>query len=776
MSASLDVDWGGTGSEAVDAESFTTLTPTLFLGKGFGFLPDSMRLFKPLAVTAQLGYAVPTRSSTGTIDEESGLLDTRPIRVPSSGAARCNTACPTSNRRCAISACRNSSTASSRSSSGTSPREVANFDGEERTTGTINPGRDLRGRQIPVGHRGDHPSQSGKRRRCRRDRAGASLPRRPIPATRSASRYSAGRMQRRAYHDAALHHRVFLMTCSAARQRPLRLTPCSTMQARRSAAPSPALPVRSRSISPRASNPNSAVARCTMPPAPASTTGERQRQGHASQRRGAAAGELQRPVARAFGRYTQDARELQLHRRKISIWPGRLRASRPLTTRRKRYAPIRFYAARARRNAAHPQCALSRGVKGRIHLGRERLVARTPAGAALSAGYLTIKNDSGASRPADGGERHNRGADEIHQMSMEGGVMKMRRLPDGLPVPAKGSVTLDPNGYPPMFMQLKSPLTGGRFQRELDLRARGHRGRDVPCPGHRHHVAESIRARSLSWLTTKWRSRYARRLRGERAVELRRDALFEHAACRRSRGGSRLRRAEPDRGAVPALVWRSLRAAFLASAAWLGLERARSPMPTGRRRRALPVVLFAPRFSQVLLAGAALPRAAALRSARLGAPSARLALLLEAVVAMPLPWRMDRARCSSAGAASSRRACSPSSLFIVVREAPLDVAAFAARRFSTLGLIAVLTLAATALFQGWVLGGGLAGLTGTAYGGVLLTKTVLFAPMIALAACNRFRLAPALVGGQGAAQDACSCALSLWKRHLAWASSWPPGS
>jgi uncharacterized membrane protein len=89
------------------------------------------------------------------------------------------------------------------------------------------------------------------------------------------------------------------------------------------------------------------------------------------------------------------------------------------------------------------------------------------------------------------------------------------------------------------------------------------------------------------------------------------------------------------------------------------------------------------------------------------------------------------------------------SLFPVVREAPLDVAAFAARRFSTLGLVAVLTLAATALGQGWVLGGGLAGLRGTAYGGVLLTKTVLFALMIALAVRNRFRLAPALEGPQG---------------------------
>jgi hypothetical protein len=35
MSASLDVEWGHTGSAAVGTDPFTTLTPTLFAGKGF---------------------------------------------------------------------------------------------------------------------------------------------------------------------------------------------------------------------------------------------------------------------------------------------------------------------------------------------------------------------------------------------------------------------------------------------------------------------------------------------------------------------------------------------------------------------------------------------------------------------------------------------------------------------------------------------------------------------------------------------------------------------
>ena len=55
-------------------------------------------------------------------------------------------------------------------------------------------------------------------------------------------------------------------------------------------------------------------------------------------------------------------------------------------------------------------------------------------------------------------------------------------------------------------------------------------------------------------------------------------------------------------------------------------------------------------------------------------------------------------------------------------------------------------LAATALLQGTLLSGGLAGLTGTAYGAVLLLKAVLFAVLIAIAAVNRFRLTPAFSG------------------------------
>jgi hypothetical protein len=61
LSAGVSWDVGGTGSKKVGAESFDTVTPTLFFGKGFGDLPDSLDYLKPFAVTGSVGLALPTR-------------------------------------------------------------------------------------------------------------------------------------------------------------------------------------------------------------------------------------------------------------------------------------------------------------------------------------------------------------------------------------------------------------------------------------------------------------------------------------------------------------------------------------------------------------------------------------------------------------------------------------------------------------------------------------------------------------------------------------------
>jgi len=70
LSAGLDVDIGGSGAKRVGAESFSTFTPGLFFGKGFGDLPDSMQYLRPFAVTGQLGVSIPSRSSSSFVNDE----------------------------------------------------------------------------------------------------------------------------------------------------------------------------------------------------------------------------------------------------------------------------------------------------------------------------------------------------------------------------------------------------------------------------------------------------------------------------------------------------------------------------------------------------------------------------------------------------------------------------------------------------------------------------------------------------------------------------------
>ena len=53
------------------------------------------------------------------------------------------------------------------------------------------------------------------------------------------------------------------------------------------------------------------------------------------------------------------------------------------------------------------------------------------------------------------------GVVEIHEMSMDGNVMKMRALPNGLDLPAGKPVALKPGGYHLMLLDLKQALKTG---------------------------------------------------------------------------------------------------------------------------------------------------------------------------------------------------------------------------------------------------------------------------------------------------------------------------
>jgi len=55
------------------------------------------------------------------------------------------------------------------------------------------------------------------------------------------------------------------------------------------------------------------------------------------------------------------------------------------------------------------------------------------------------------------------GVVQVHEMKMDAGVMSMRALETGLPLPAGKAVELKPGGYHVMLMDLKAPLQNGTF-------------------------------------------------------------------------------------------------------------------------------------------------------------------------------------------------------------------------------------------------------------------------------------------------------------------------
>ena len=75
MSVGLSIEWGGTGASSVGADPFNTYTPTVYFGKGLGDLPDTFSWVRPVAITGQVGYAIPGRNSTTTfgVDPDSGV-------------------------------------------------------------------------------------------------------------------------------------------------------------------------------------------------------------------------------------------------------------------------------------------------------------------------------------------------------------------------------------------------------------------------------------------------------------------------------------------------------------------------------------------------------------------------------------------------------------------------------------------------------------------------------------------------------------------------------
>lgn len=81
--------------------------------------------------------------------------------------------------------------------------------------------------------------------------------------------------------------------------------------------------------------------------------------------------------------------------------------------------------------------------------------------APVAGGFLTITNTGAAPDRLIGAKADIAKETQIHEMAMEGDVMKMRQLTDGIVIPAGETVTLAPGGLHIMFMGLNSAIGEG---------------------------------------------------------------------------------------------------------------------------------------------------------------------------------------------------------------------------------------------------------------------------------------------------------------------------
>lgn len=97
---------------------------------------------------------------------------------------------------------------------------------------------------------------------------------------------------------------------------------------------------------------------------------------------------------------------------------------------------------------------------GSIHISQPWSRA-TPKGASAAAGYMTITNKGAAPDRVNCVSSDAAAECQIHTMSMQDGVMKMRPVEGGLEILPGQTVTLKPGGLHMMLIDLKHPLEAG---------------------------------------------------------------------------------------------------------------------------------------------------------------------------------------------------------------------------------------------------------------------------------------------------------------------------
>jgi hypothetical protein len=90
LSFGVGVEFGGTGSKTVGAESFSTISPAFFFGKGFGDLPEPLKYLRPLAITGVGGLNFPTRSRNVILHNGETEIESHPVTFIWGGSVQYN--------------------------------------------------------------------------------------------------------------------------------------------------------------------------------------------------------------------------------------------------------------------------------------------------------------------------------------------------------------------------------------------------------------------------------------------------------------------------------------------------------------------------------------------------------------------------------------------------------------------------------------------------------------------------------------------------------------
>jgi periplasmic copper chaperone A len=107
-----------------------------------------------------------------------------------------------------------------------------------------------------------------------------------------------------------------------------------------------------------------------------------------------------------------------------------------------------------------------RGSRQRLQDGRAgnpaALDACDPQRGEDAAGYVAIKNTGSAPDRLTGGSLTGAGGAQVHEMTTDHGVMKMRPMLDGIEIKPGETVELKPGGLHLMFTDLKARLVKGQ--------------------------------------------------------------------------------------------------------------------------------------------------------------------------------------------------------------------------------------------------------------------------------------------------------------------------